>query len=185
MASNPDRSAGRIELPVLQAGRRNHKSCRWGCGDACYKEPPNRSDNETYTAVVERALSRRSFLAAGGVGVLVLGAAAAPADASEAPPVGPYRPTPTGRRLRFTPIEPNTVDDVVLAEGYSDRVLIAWGTPSARGRPSSTSTPRPRPIRPASSATTTTTWPSSRSRGGARTASSACCGPTTSTPTRS
>ncbi|HEV3495193.1 MAG TPA: twin-arginine translocation signal domain-containing protein [Actinomycetes bacterium] len=31
----------------------------------------------------ERALSRRSFLAAGGVGALVLGASAAPAEASE------------------------------------------------------------------------------------------------------
>ena len=95
MASNPDPSR-RIELPVLQVGRRNHKSCRWGCGDACAKEPPNRSGNETYAAVVERALSRRSFLAAGGVGALVLGAAAAPAEASEYPPVGPYRPTRPG-----------------------------------------------------------------------------------------
>jgi secreted PhoX family phosphatase len=134
MASNPDPSR-RIELPVLQVGRRNHKSCRWGCGDACSKEPPNRSGNETYAAVVERALSRRAFLAAGGVGVLVLGAAAAPADASEAPPVGPYRPTPTGRQLAFTPIAPNTVDNVVLADGYSNVVLIAWGDPIRPGAP--------------------------------------------------
>ena len=69
--------------------------------------------------------SRRAFLAAGGVGVLVLGAAAAPAEASEEPPVGPYRPNRTGRQLAFTPIEPNTVDDVVLAEGYADRVRQA------------------------------------------------------------
>jgi uncharacterized protein len=135
MASNPDRPAYRVELPLLQVGRRNHKSCRWGCGDACSKEPPNRSGNETYAAVVERALSRRAFLAAGGVGALVLGAAASPADASEAPPVGPYRPNPTGRRLAFTPIAPNTIDDVVLAEGYDDRVLIAWGDPIRPGAP--------------------------------------------------
>jgi hypothetical protein len=184
MSSNPDLSR-RVELPLLQVGRRNHKSCRWGCGDACYQEPPNRSDNETFTEVVERALSRRAFLAAGGVGALVIGAAASPAAASEEPPVGPYRPNPTGRRLAFTPIAPNTVDDVVLADGYADRVLIAWATLSGRARPSSTSTARPRPTRPASSATTTTTWPSSRCPGGARTATSACCGPTTSTPTRS
>jgi uncharacterized protein len=106
-----------------------------GCGDACYKEPPNQSGNETYAAVVERALSRRAFLAAGGVGVLVLGAAAAPAKASEEPPVGPYRPNPTGRKLAFTPIEPNAVDDVVLADGYADRVLIAWGDPIRPGAP--------------------------------------------------
>jgi secreted PhoX family phosphatase len=134
MPSNPDRPR-RIELPLLTVGRSNHKSCRWGCGDACYKEPPNRSDNETYTAVVERALSRRQFLAAGGVGALVLSAAAAPVDASEAPPVGPYRPTPTGRKLAFTPIAPNNIDDVVLAAGYSDRVLIAWGDPIRPGAP--------------------------------------------------
>jgi hypothetical protein len=42
MASNPD-PLRRIELPLLQVGRRNHKSCRWGCGDACSKEPPNHS----------------------------------------------------------------------------------------------------------------------------------------------
>jgi uncharacterized protein len=134
MASNPDPSR-RIELPLLQVGRRNHKSCRWGCGNACAKEPPNRSGNETYAAVVERALSRRAFLAAGGVGALVLGAAAAPAEASEYPPVGPYRPTPTGRRLAFTPIAPNTVDDVVLAGGYSNVILIAWGDPIRPGAP--------------------------------------------------
>jgi hypothetical protein len=185
MASNPGPPSRRVELPLLQVGRRNHKSCRWGCGDACSKEPPNRSGNETYAAVVERALSRRAFLAAGGVGALVLGAAAAPAEASEYPPVGPYRPNPTGRRLAFTPIAPNNVDDVVLAEGYADRVLIAWGDPVRPGAPGFDFDARPRTGRPASSATTTTTWPSSLSRGGARTASSACCGPTTSTPTRS
>jgi uncharacterized protein len=134
MASNPDLSR-RIELPLLQMGRRNHKSCRWGCGDACYQAPPNRSGNETYAEVVERALSRRAFLAAGGVGALVIGAAASPAAASEEPPVGPYRPHPTGRRLAFTPIAPNTVDDVVLADGYADRVLIAWGDPIRPGAP--------------------------------------------------
>ena len=134
MASNLDPHR-RVELPLLQVGRRNHKSCRWGCGNACDKEPPNRSGNETYAAVVERALSRRSFLAAGGVGALVLGAAASPAEASEYPPVGPYRPNPTGRRLAFTPIEPNNVDDVVLAEGYDDRILIAWGDPIRPGAP--------------------------------------------------
>jgi uncharacterized protein len=134
MTSNPE-PPYRIELPLLLPGRRNHKDCRWGCGEACYKEAPNRSDNETYTAVVERALSRRQFLAAGGVGALVLSAAVAPADASEAPPVGPYRPTPTGRRLGFTPIAPNTIDDVVLAEGYADRLLIAWGDPVRPGAP--------------------------------------------------
>ena len=134
MASNPE-PFRRIELPVLQVGRRNHKSCRWGCGDACSKPPPNRSGNETYAEVVERALSRRAFLAAGGVGALVIGAAASPADASEEPPVGPYRPHPTGRRLAFTPIAPNTIDDVVLADGYTDRVLIAWGDPIRPGAP--------------------------------------------------
>jgi uncharacterized protein len=134
MTSNPDHQ-GRAELPLLVPGRGNHKSCRWGCGNACFREPPNRSGNETYTAVVERALSRRGFLAAGGVGALVITAAAAPADASEAPPVGPYRPTPTGKLLAFTPIRPNKVDDVVLPKGYSDRVLIAWGDPIRPGAP--------------------------------------------------
>jgi hypothetical protein len=89
MASNPDLSR-RIELPLLQMGRRNHKSCRWGCGDACYQAPPNRSGNETYAEVVERALSRRAFLAAGGVGALVIGAAASPPPRS-------HRSAPTGR----------------------------------------------------------------------------------------
>jgi uncharacterized protein len=128
MTSNPEHPR-RLELPLLVGGRRNHKSCRWACGNDCYRPVPNRSDNETFTAVVERALSRRAFLAAGGVGALVLTAAAAPVDASEAPPVGPYRPRPTGRKLGFTPIQPNNVDDVVLAEGYADRLLIAWGDP--------------------------------------------------------
>ena len=49
----------RIELPLLVHGRGNHKNCRWACGNQCFHEVPNRSDNETFTAVVERALSRR------------------------------------------------------------------------------------------------------------------------------
>jgi hypothetical protein len=91
MSSNPDLSR-RVELPLLQVGRRNHKSCRWGCGDACYQEPPNRSDNETFTEVVERALSRRAFLAAGGVGALVIGPRPA-----RPPPTRSRRSAPTGR----------------------------------------------------------------------------------------
>ena len=141
MASNPDPHR-RIELPLLQVGRGNHKSCRWGCGDACSKEPPNRSGNETYAAVVERALSRRAFLAAGGVGALVLGAAAAPAEASEYPPVGPYRPNPTGRRLALHPDRPQQR----RRRGPGRRVLRPG--PDRLGRPHPPGGARVRPRRP-------------------------------------
>lgn len=38
---------------------------------------------------------------------------------------GKFRPS----RLTFVPIEPNVLDDVVVAEGYDSEVLIRWGDP--------------------------------------------------------
>jgi uncharacterized protein len=122
-----ERRRGLVYLPVVDSGQPRFSKCRWACGYDCFHEPSNRSGNEPFASVVERALSRRGFLKAGGLSALVLSAAAAPAAA-----------TSSGRGhkpLGFTPIEPNVEDAVVVPEGYDAAVVIRWGDPITPGAP--------------------------------------------------
>jgi secreted PhoX family phosphatase len=90
----------------------------------------NTSDNETFEAVVEARLSRRGFLGGTvgtmaaasltGVGALLQ---AVPAEASHR-----HRPL-----LGFSSISPSSEDTVVVPEGYTAEVLIAWGDPVSKG----------------------------------------------------
>jgi secreted PhoX family phosphatase len=90
----------------------------------------NTSDNETFEQVVEARLSRRGFLGGtvgtmaaaslSGVGALLQ---AVPASAS-----GVHRPL-----LGFTGIPVSSLDTVVVPEGYTAEVLIAWGDPVSKG----------------------------------------------------
>jgi secreted PhoX family phosphatase len=89
----------------------------------------NTSDNETFEEVVEARLSRRGFLGGtvgtmaaaslSGVGALLQ---AVPASASHKRPV-----------LGFTAIPVSSADTVVVPEGYTAEVLIAWGDPVSKG----------------------------------------------------
>ena len=88
----------------------------------------NPSKNESFQEVVAARLSRRSFLggsaaaatlALGGIGSLVR-ALPAQAHGSEA-------------ELGFTGIAVSAADAVVVPEGYTARVLIAWGDPISTG----------------------------------------------------
>jgi hypothetical protein len=96
----------------------------------------NPSANETFEEVVRARVSRRAMLgggaalaagvvASGGVGQVL---AARPAAATG----GPGRPS-SRPLLGFTAIAPSTLDDVVVAPGYSWDVLIAWGDPVSNG----------------------------------------------------
>ncbi|HEY3502494.1 MAG TPA: PhoX family phosphatase [Actinocatenispora sp.] len=110
-------------------------TCQYRCGNACSHPVPNESGNEYFGDLATRA-SRRGVLRAGAVGALVVGAGAAltgaamPAAAS--PATASVRPT---HGLTFTPVPPNTVDDLSVPAGYDSAVLIGWGDEVVPGAP--------------------------------------------------
>ncbi|MEU6983855.1 PhoX family protein [Streptomyces sp. NPDC046324] len=139
-------------LPLLSTnphgGGRSALTCRFRCGDACFHEVPNTSDNEYVGDVIAGALSRRSMVRAAAVvtvataagGAVIGSGGAAPAvaasnsDAASAAAKG--RPVADGARgLRFTPVAPNTADKVTVPVGYEQNVVIRWGEPILRGAP--------------------------------------------------
>ncbi|MFI8517560.1 PhoX family protein [Streptomyces sp. NPDC085481] len=133
-------------LPLLSnhshGGGRSAMTCRFRCGDACFQEVPNTSDNEYVGDVIAGALSRRSVMRAAAVvtvasaagGAVVLGNA--PAAEAHGSHGSHHKPKPTGARgLRFDPVAPNTADQVTTPAGYSQNVVIRWGEPILRGAP--------------------------------------------------
>ncbi|MFJ7064093.1 PhoX family protein [Streptomyces sp. NPDC101115] len=137
-------------LPMLSnhshGGGRSAMTCRYRCGDACFQEVPNTSDNEYVGDVIAGALSRRSVMRAAAVvtvasaagSALALGNAPA-AEAAAQAHAGHGRPQPGkadgARGLRFAPVAPNTADQVTVPAGYSQNVVIRWGEPILRGAP--------------------------------------------------
>ncbi|MFC9730926.1 PhoX family protein [Streptomyces roseolus] len=131
-------------LPLIgtnpHGGGRSALTCRFRCGDACFHEVPNTSDNEYVGDVIAGVLSRRSALRAAAVvtvasaagGAVVVGGA----PAAEARPGHKPAPTADGARgLRFAPVAPNTADAVTVPTGYGQNVVIRWGEPILRGAP--------------------------------------------------
>ncbi|MEU9995476.1 PhoX family protein [Streptomyces sp. NPDC050848] len=140
-------------LPLLSTnphgGGRSALTCRFRCGDACFHEVPNTSDNEYVGDVIAGVLSRRSMMrtaavvtVAAAAGGAVLGSGSTPAvaagaadDAASAVAKG-RRPVADGARgLRFAPVAPNTADKVTVPTGYDQNVVIRWGEPILRGAP--------------------------------------------------
>ncbi|MFD0149074.1 PhoX family protein [Streptomyces sp. NPDC055721] len=129
-------------LPLLSTnphgGGRSALTCRFRCGDACFHEVPNTSDNEYVGDVIAGVLSRRSALRAAAVvtvasaagGAVVLGSA----PDAVARPQKPARPD-GARGLRFDVVAPNTADQVTVPAGYAQNVVIRWGEPILRGTP--------------------------------------------------
>ncbi|MFV5992314.1 PhoX family protein [Streptomyces sp. NPDC056231] len=138
-------------LPLISShpGGRSALTCRYRCGDACFQEIPNTSDNEYVGDVIAGALSRRSMMRAAAVvtvaaaaGTTVLAGPAAPqAEAAELAghghtPDRPTTPAASGARgLRFAPVAPNKDDKVTIPDGYDQNVVIRWGEPILRGAP--------------------------------------------------
>ncbi|WJY67320.1 PhoX family protein [Corynebacterium auris] len=125
-----------LKLPF--ASNRSKLTCTYKCGNACYGECTNTSDNEYFGDIV----SRRGVLQAFGLGVVTVGGGAAlTACASEDNGAAPAETTtaedtatqandaPPRPGMQFETVEPNTEDLVVVPAGYTSAVLIAWGDP--------------------------------------------------------
>ncbi|MEU7553425.1 PhoX family phosphatase [Streptomyces sp. NPDC044571] len=138
-------------LPLIgnpHGGGRSALTCRYRCGDACFHEVPNTSDNEYVGDVMARAYSRRSMLRSAAVvtvasaagTALALGgdgssATAAPAADAQGADSADAANAQGARGLRFKPVAPNTDDRVTTPEGYEQNVVIRWGDPIVKGAP--------------------------------------------------
>jgi hypothetical protein len=124
-------------------------TCLYRCGNQCDHSVPNTSDNEYFAEIATAAVSRRSLLRGGAAAGLVLGtsglglAAAAPATAAAAPAASGVV-TAKGRSgsatiptldLDYPSVPPNTLDTVVVPNGYDWDVVIRWGEPVERNAP--------------------------------------------------
>ncbi|MGW7272344.1 PhoX family protein [Streptomyces sp. NPDC054864] len=133
-------------LPIITShqgsGNRSALTCRFRCGDACFHEVPNTSDNEYVGDVIAGALSRRSMMRAAAVvtvataaGSAVVAGPAAPQAAAAPRKPASHKSKRGARGLRFTPVAPNTTDSVTIPDGYAQNVVIRWGEPILRGAP--------------------------------------------------
>jgi uncharacterized protein len=97
---------------------------RPGLHAAAPGQPPQ---NETFGDVLARNMARRSFLlgAAASVPVLMAGVSLLPSSGKAAGVDG----------LAFQPIQPSSVDDVVVPVNYSSEVILKWGDPLLPGAP--------------------------------------------------
>lgn len=121
-------------------GGRSALTCRFRCGDACFHEVPDTSGNPYFGEVLARALSRRAVLGTAAVVTLASAAGASVPPASEARAAGGgsghgTRPGDGAKGLRFTPVPPNTADQVTVPPGYRQNIVIRWGEPILRGAP--------------------------------------------------
>lgn len=133
-----------IETPGSHPGGRSALTCRFRCGDACFHEVPNTSDNTYVGDVIATALSRRSMMRAAAVvtvttatGAAVVGTGAPEARAAAVAQASATAHTvdKAARGLRFNAVAPNTADAVTVPNGYGQNVVIRWGEPILRGAP--------------------------------------------------
>ncbi|NGN65461.1 PhoX family protein [Streptomyces sp. A7024] len=137
----------RKNLPLIgtnsHPGGRSAMTCRFRCGDACFHEVPNKSDNEYAGDIIASAVSRRAMLRAGAAAtVAVATAGTVAASAANGAPAA-AEPTAAGgtftgkaaRGLRFDAVAPNKNDAVTVPAGYEQSVVIRWGEPILRGAP--------------------------------------------------
>ncbi|MFD5582444.1 PhoX family protein [Streptomyces sp. NPDC127063] len=123
---------------VSHPGGRSAMTCRFRCGDACFHEVPNTSANEYVGDVIAGALSRRTALRAAAVVTVAAAAGGVTVGAAQPAAAAPRPSAPHGRAargLRFSPVAPNTADQVTVPEGYRQNVVIRWGEPILRGAP--------------------------------------------------
>jgi secreted PhoX family phosphatase len=126
----------RLQSSSAHPGGRNAMTCAYRCGNACAHPAPNPTANDYFGDIVQMQLSRRGLLRASALGALTAGlgftglSGATAAPAPHAAAVGSGR-----RRLTFTPVPPNRIDAVTVAEGYAQAVVIRWGDPVLASAP--------------------------------------------------
>ncbi|WP_414936654.1 PhoX family protein [Amycolatopsis sp. cmx-11-51] len=122
-------------LPLLagHSPSRASVTCTYRCGDACFHDAPNTSDNPTFADVLG-AVSRRGALKASAVVALVAGAPLALTAPATAAPAGNSRPKPSPG-TDYKRVQPNTLDAVVVPEGYQQGIVIRWGDAVLPGAP--------------------------------------------------
>ncbi|WP_448852753.1 PhoX family protein [Corynebacterium sp. 335C] len=131
------------------ASSRSSLTCQFKCGNACRDDAPNEfADNAYFADIAKKAFSRRRALKAGGAAGVALGGASLlaactndttdPAAGSTTATGGGEAPAGGGQSpegMRFTPVQPNKEDAVVVPDGYEQDVLIRWGDPVEAGAP--------------------------------------------------
>jgi len=90
----------------------------------------NDSDNESFAEVISARLSRRSVV---GTGLVAAAVASAGGIGSLLNAVPAQAKSPHKSLLGFAGIPVSSADAVVVPEGYTARVLIAWGDPVSDG----------------------------------------------------
>ncbi|MGH3357633.1 MAG: PhoX family protein, partial [Nocardioidaceae bacterium] len=105
-------------------------TCRYRCGDACFKPVPNQSDNEHMSDVLTSVVARRSLLRGGAAASVTVGLAAALPSAAAAATGDLGKPAARGSSsLAFDSVPPNVRDDVTVPSGYAHDVVVSWGDP--------------------------------------------------------
>ncbi|KAA0019914.1 PhoX family phosphatase [Salinicola corii] len=91
----------------------------------------NRSDNEPFSAILDRRVSRRGIMQ-GGLGVAamtVLGGFGLAGCSDDDDAHADDQPAKTPLALAFESVKGSKTDAIVVPAGYSAQVLIPWGTP--------------------------------------------------------
>ncbi|WNV91941.1 PhoX family phosphatase [Umezawaea sp. Da 62-37] len=110
-------------------------TCEYRCGNACFHDVPNTSDNNYLGDVVRQLIDRRTAFKAGAV--VAFAASTGFAASGTATAADSERQVPGGapRGLDFKAVAPNQLDAVVVPEGYQQHVVIRWGDPLFPGVP--------------------------------------------------
>ncbi|GAC66833.1 PhoX family protein [Gordonia soli] len=137
----------RIPLPLftspaadrLGSSGRARVTCRYKCGEACWHEPGNTSDNEYFRDMVRTSISRRTILRSSAAAAVAAGATTVLAACGDSGGSGPTSasagPDGAAPGMTFDPVAANTQDAVVIPDGYRQEIVIRWGDPVLPGAP--------------------------------------------------